>query len=86
MKKRKIVMELNRPVTQAQAFASKVNIYFYITPIRGSCFVFKNAIKILTAEMVRYVTHQLTHAEYHVKRRKIVMVLDRLVSQAQAFA
>ena len=29
---------------------------FSITPTRGSYFAFKNAIKILTAEMVRYVT------------------------------
>ena len=67
-------------------FCEQGGYLFIITPIGGSFFVFKNVIKILTAEMVRYVTHQLKHAEYHVKRRKIVMVLDRLVSQAQAFA
>ena len=37
-------------------FCEQGKCLFSITPTRGSYFAFKNAIQILTAEMVRYVT------------------------------
>ena len=46
--------------------------------------IFKNAIKTLTAEMVKPVTHGLTHVKFTVKKRKIVRLRNRHVTLAQA--
>ena len=46
--------------------------------------IFKNAIKTLTAEMVKPVTHGLTHVKFTVKKRKIVRLRNRPVILAQA--
>ena len=76
VKKRKIAKVTNRLVMQAWDFVSMVRFIFNKTQTGGSCFVFKNALQILTAAKVKLVTDYLKHAENHVRRREIVMVLN----------
>ena len=45
--------------------------------------IFKGAMKLLSADQVKYVINPITHAENHAMKRKTVMVTNRLATQTQ---
>ena len=63
---------------QVKATLNKTNCRFILY------LIIKNAIKTLTAEMVKPVTHGLTHVKFTVETRKIVRLRNRPVTLAQA--
>ena len=52
------------------------------TPLpSGHKFIFKGAMKLLSADQVKYVINPITHAENHAMIRKTVMIMMSVISK-----